>query len=134
MVRHSFCCLSPCVEFFLSTALSGIDNSLHDYEAVNRGVISQGIGQEFCGYTHFGDKMRKAARKTPVQQLQRSLVLSPDCLPLCQEFREYSTGEDEKKEESSTRRPETDRSQRHPVNQSYQLNPLQRCKVKPTNW
>ena len=55
-------------------------------------VISQGIVQEFCGNTHFGDKMRKAAGKTPVQQLQRSLVLSPDCLPLCQEFREYLDG------------------------------------------
>ena len=55
------------MEFFLSTALSGIDNSLHDGEAVKQGVISQGIGQEFCGNTHFGDKMRKVARKTPVQ-------------------------------------------------------------------
>ena len=60
-------CLFPCVEFFLSTALSGIDNSLHDGEAVKQGVISQGIGREFCGNTHLGDKMRKAAGKTPVQ-------------------------------------------------------------------
>ena len=65
--RHSFCCLSPLCGVFLSTALSGIDNSLHDDEAVNRGVISQGIGQEFCGNTHVGYKMRKAAGKTPVQ-------------------------------------------------------------------
>ena len=53
--------------FFLSTALSGIDNSLHDGEAVKRGIISQGIGREFCGNTHIGDNMRKAAGKTPVQ-------------------------------------------------------------------